>query len=215
MIRTMAISAALLLVSACAFAQGDPHPAAATAAEASLPHDRHEGLNVSADCYSELSRAKEKFGKANPFPVGILPVEVFLRNETSQPIRINLSTIQLTVHPTGSEQQEVNALPVQEVAAVVAHPNGPSAPHASRFPIGIPSASDSKTDKMLEVLRPLSLDADIVPPLGMIHGFVFFDLSRDMSLAKGASLYVPDVTVAVSQKTLMFFEVNLDRSSEQ
>jgi hypothetical protein len=66
---------------------------------------------------------------------------------------------------------------------------------------------------MLEVLRPLSLDADVVPPMGVIHGFLFFDLDRDLSLASDASLYVPDVSMVPSQKALMFFEVALGKSS--
>ena len=47
---------------------------------ASLPHDTHDGLTVLADPYTNKARGKERFGKANPMEVGILPVEVFLRN---------------------------------------------------------------------------------------------------------------------------------------
>jgi hypothetical protein len=217
MTRTISIPAALLLACVCAFAQGNSsssHAASSAArADDSLPHDAHEGLSVSADAYSDVARAKEKFGKANPVPLGILPVEVFLRNETAQPMRIDLSTIQLTVQPAGGHRQDIDSVPVQEVASAVAHPKGPSAPQARRFPIGIGSVTDSKTDKMMEVLRPLFLDAEVVPPMGMIHGFLFFDLDRDMSLASDASLYVPDVSIAASQKALMFFEVPLGKSS--
>jgi len=209
----------MLLVGAAALAQGNSRPgnaaSPAATAEESLPHDRHEGLSVSVDAYADLARAKEKFGKANPVPVGILPVEVFLRNETNQPIHIDLSTIQLTVRPAGSHAQDVDSLGVQEVAGAVAHPNGPPAPRARRFPIGVPSGTDSKTDKMLDILRPLSLDSDLVPPMGLIHGFLFFDLSREMSLARNASLYIPDVTTAPSQKALMFFEIPLDRPAQE
>jgi hypothetical protein len=219
MTRVFSISAALLLACACAFAQGNSSstPAASSAprADDALPRDAHEGLSVSADAYTDVARAKEKFGKANPVPLGILPVEVFLRNETTQPMRVDLSTIQLTVQPAGGHRQDIDSLPVQEVASAVAHPKGPSAPHARRFPIGIESPTDSKTDKMLEVLKPLALDADVVPPMAMIHGFLFFDLDRDMSLASDASLYVPDVSIAPSQKALMFFEVSLGNPSRQ
>jgi hypothetical protein len=219
MTRTISMPVALFLACVCAFAQGNSssnHAASSSAhVDDSLPHDTHEGLSVSADAYTDMARAKEKFGKANPVSLGILPVEVFLRNETTQPLRIELSTIQLAVHPPGARGQDIDSLPVQEVASVVAHPKGPSAPHTQRFPIGLESPTDSKTDKMLEVLRPLSLDADVVPPMGMIHGFLFFDLDRDMSLASSASLYVPDVSIAPSQKALMFFEVPLGKSSRQ
>ena len=33
-------------------------------------------MSVSADAYSNAERAKGKFGKANPVPAGILPVDV-------------------------------------------------------------------------------------------------------------------------------------------
>jgi hypothetical protein len=175
----------------------------------SLPEDRHEGLRVSVDPYADPARAKEKFGKANPLAVGILPVEIWMRNETPQPMHLELGTVQLAVHFESGRHQDIDWLDVQDVASEVAHPGGTPAPKARRFPVGLPSGTDKKTDKLLDILKPLSLDADIVPPMGTIHGFLFFDLSRDMSLAKKASLYVPDVTTVPSNKTLMFFEVPL------
>jgi hypothetical protein len=209
MIRAALIAAALLLLCASVQAQANAPAQDARQPDASLRHDRHEGLSVSADAYSDAGRAKDKFGKsADPVPMGILPVEVFLRNETDQPIHIDLSTIQLDVHPHGGAQDEdIDAMSVHDVAASVAHPHGPSAPQSRRFPVGIGSTSDKKADKVAEILAPLALDADVVPPNAMIHGFLFFDLGDDMSLAQTASIYVPDVTLLPSQKALMFFEV--------
>lgn len=214
MTRTVSIAAAVLLACACAHGQAN---SAAHQADDSLPHDRHEGLSVSADAYSDPARAKEKFGKgADPLPVGILPVEVFLRNETDQPMHVDLSTIQLDVHPHGGARDEdIDALSIHDVAASVAHPHGPSAPQSRRFPVGLPSSGDKKADKVADVLGPLALNSDIVPPMGMIHGFLFFDLGDDMSLAQTASIYVPDVTVVPSQKPLMFFEVPVGKGSRE
>lgn len=217
MIRMVCIAAAILLACAPAEVRANPPAQAAHQADDSLAHDRHEGLSVSADAYSDPARAKEKFGKsADPLQVGILPVEVFLRNETDQPMHVDLTTIQLDVHPHGGARDEdIDALSLHDVAASVAHPHGPSAPHASRFPVGLPSAGDKKADKVADALSPLALDSDIVPPHGMIHGFVFFDLGDDMSLAETASLYVPDVTLVPSQKALMFFEVPVGKESHE
>jgi hypothetical protein len=156
-----------------------------------------------------MERAKDKFGKANPLPVGMLPVEVFLRNETAQPLRVNMSTIQLEVHLQNGNHQDIDWVAPQEVANQVAHPGGPSAPQAKRFPIGVPSGADKKADKLAEILKPLALDVDVVPPMATIHGFLFFDLNHDLSLADTASLYVPDITNVRSSKPLMFFEVPL------
>ncbi len=49
----------------------------------------------------------------------------------------------------------------------------------------------------------------------MVHGFVFFDLGDDLSLAETASVYVPDVTIVPSQKALMFFEVPVGKESRE
>jgi hypothetical protein len=213
--RTVSLLFAALLACAGAFAQTSS-PAGDSAARpaqsaASLPQDRHEGMSVTADSYTDSARAKSKFGKANPLPAGILPVEITLRNETAQAIRINFETIQLTVHFESGRHQDLDWIPVGEVADAVAHPHGPSDPHPRRFPIGLPPTTDHKTDKLVDILKPLALDADIVPPLATIHGFLFFDLNGNMSLAENASLYMPDVTTLPANKPLMFFEVRLGK----
>jgi hypothetical protein len=213
--RTYSLLAAALLACAGAAGQSSSPPAKnnpSTNRPASLlPEDSHEGLAVSADAYAEPARTKEKFGKANPLPVGILPVEVFLRNESLQPLRINTGTIQLSVQFPSGRHQDVDCIAASEVAAIVAHPNGPPSPKSRRFPVGIGSITDKKTDQMLEILGPLALDADIIPPKATIHGFLFFDLNGDMSLVRSASLYVPDITSVASNKALMFFEVALGK----
>jgi hypothetical protein len=207
MMRSASLFSVIVLVCAGALAQSNA-PSGGSPAP-SLPRDQHDGLTLSADAYSNASRAKAKFPKANPYPVGILPVEVFLQNDTDQPLQLDLSTIQLQVTLNGREQS-VDWLTLREVANAIAHPNGPPAPSVKRFPIGIPMpGKDSKLDQIVNDLRPLSLDAEIVPPRGMIHGFLFFDMSHDMSLAEKATLYVPNVTVVATKKVLLFFEVAL------
>jgi hypothetical protein len=232
-ISVFAAMAAALLACEGAFAQGNAPPSSppitqssatqssaatgtsgaqfsATKAD-SLPQDKHDGLTVSADPYTQPGRSKSKFDKADPLPVGILSVEVFLHNETTHPFHINMETIQLVVHPRGGAEQNVDWMPAQDVAAAVAHPKGPSAPQQRRLPLGIGSSSDNKTDKLAGILKPLALGADVVPPMGTIHGFLFFNVDHDLSLAEGASLYVPDVTAIPGNKPLMFFEVEFGK----
>ena len=194
-------------------AQHDATPPSATPANKgdSLPQDKHEGLAISADPYTQTGRAKAKFDKANPLPAGILPVEVFLHNETTHPIRVNMETIQLVVHPKNGSQQNVDWMPALDVAKTIAHPSGSAAPQQRRLPLGLGSDPDKKTGQLAEILTPLALDADVVPPTGTLHGFLFFNLSHDLSLADSASLYVPDVTAVPGSKPLMFFEVAFGR----
>jgi hypothetical protein len=187
-----------------------------TAADANsaLAHDGHDGLTVSADPYVDKARGKEKFGKANPLDAGILPVEVFLRNDTQAPIQVNINTIQLEVRLRNGGKQQVDWLPAADVAALIAHPGG-VAPSQPRRVAGIPLPSgDKKADKLAEILQPFSLDADTVPPMHTLHGFLFFDVNHDASLASTAVLYVPDVMQIPSKKALMFFEVNLGKTDQ-
>ncbi len=192
----------LLAVPASAQKSSSPNP------ESSLPHDQHAGLTISAAPLTNPSRAKHIFGKSNPIEAGILPVEVFLRNDTSQPIQIALDTIELDIHYQNGSMDGVDSLAPEQVASAIAHPQGLSAPHERRFPIGISPIGDKKTEKALETIRPLALNSDIVPPMGSIHGYLFFDLQHDLSLVNQSSLYVPDAVIIPSKKPLIFFEVS-------
>lgn len=200
------LSALALLVAAVAPAQKDSSPSAAP--QASLPHDQHSGITVSAEPITDASRAKREFGKADPIPAGLLPVEVWLRNDTNDPVQIGLDTIQLEIHYQNGRMDGVDSLTPKQAAGAIAHPNGPAAPRERRFPIGMAPVGDKKADKLLEILRPLALNSDIVPPMGSIHGYLFFDLQHDMSVVSQSSLYIPDAVVIPSKKPLIFFEVS-------
>jgi hypothetical protein len=212
MTRMPRLATLILMVCVVALSQAGAQtnaPSIGTTAH-TLARDQHDGVTLTADAYAQAARSKAKFPKADPYPVGILPVEVFLSNDTDQPLQLNLSTIQLEVAQTDGRREGVDWLTLREVADAIAHPKGPSAPTARRFPIGIPMpGKDKKLDQLVRDLQPLSLDAEIIPPKGAIHGFLFFDVSHDMSVAAKASLYVPDVAVVSTKKPLIFFEVPL------
>ncbi|MGA9885729.1 MAG: hypothetical protein WBQ34_18585 [Candidatus Acidiferrales bacterium] len=195
--------AALVAVSTPA----QTNSSAASESQASFPHDQHDGITVSAAPLTNASRAKHIFGKANPLPAGILPVAVFLRNDTNEPIQIGLDTIELDIHYQNGRMDGVDSLAPAQVAGAIAHPHGP-APRERRFPIGMGSIGDKKADQLTDVLRPLSLSSDIVPPNGAIHGYLYFDLQHDMSVVDQSSLYIPDAVVIPSKKPLIFFEVS-------
>jgi hypothetical protein len=128
-------------------------------------------------------------------------------------VKLDLSTIQLEVHPEGGSRQSLDWLSPIEVATAVAHPHGPSSPKTRRFPVGVSVVKDDKRDKLLALLKPLALDSDIVPPMGSIHGFFFFDVGGNVPAPGEASLYIPDLSISTTRAPLMFFEVALGASS--
>jgi hypothetical protein len=208
-------SIAILLLCGGLRAQNNPaaHKGqqAAPDPEAARAHDHHDGLTVAADPYTDKARGKEKFGKANPLDAGILPVEIFMRNETNEPIHVDINTIQLEVQLRKGNRQQLDWLPPEDVAGLVAHPGGVTPSNRPRI-AGIPLPSgDKKTEKLAEILRPFTLDADVVPPMGALHGFLYFNVNYEMSLADTAVLYVPDASVIASKKALMFYEVRFGK----
>jgi len=209
---SLALAPALLLPCGAPLAQTNSAAASASGSSA-LPQDKHGGLTVSVDPYGDARRAKDEFGKtADPVPAGILAVDVYFKNETPHPIRVNLESVQLEVHFANGRHQDLDWLPIGQVAQMIRHPKGPSAPSARRFPVGIPlPGKDKKADEIVAQLRPVALDSDVVPPLGAMHGFLFFDVSHDFTAVQKSSLYVPDVTLLPDQTPLMFFEVPLSK----
>src|SRR3984885_14777063 len=157
-LNALALAACLMCSSALAQTPAAKHPSDSSATpNPSIAHDTHEGMTVTADPYTDRARAKEKFGKANPVEVGILPVEVFLRNESDHPIRVNLNTIQLEIHFQNGGQQDIDSLSPADAAYLIAHPKGPRGPKPSRIPsLNLPGG-DKKAAQMEDILAPLAL----------------------------------------------------------
>lgn len=209
----IAVVVAIACPCGSTFAQATPAVAPSSPA---LSQDKHAGLTISVDPYTDPHRSKDKFGKsANPVPVGILPVDVYFKNDTPHAMRVNLETVQLEVKSGEETHQYVDWLTVGQVANMIRHPGGSSsAPSARRFPVGIPvPGKDKKVDTIVDQLRPFVLNSNVIPPLGTIHGFLFFDVSHDFSAAQKASLYLPDVVLLPDDTPLMFFEVPLTKGS--
>ncbi|HEY4739692.1 MAG TPA: hypothetical protein VIH76_03765, partial [Candidatus Acidoferrales bacterium] len=53
------------------------------------------------------------------------------------------------------------------------------------------------------------LDADVIPPMATIHGYLFFDVDHDFALVPDSMLYIPDIKIVAGNKPLMFFEIPL------
>jgi len=177
--------------------------------------DAHQDFVVAAQAYGDAAQSKEKFGKgADPYPAGLLAVDVYFRNDMKLPVHVDLSTIRLDMDDPNGQKFHLEALRLAQAANDIAHPKGPATPSARRLPIPFPSG-DSKQQKVMDKLRPFTLQSDIVPPGGTIHGCVFFDVSHRFDLVPHATLYVPDVKSVASDTGLIYFEVALGHKHTQ
>ena len=144
----------LMVITVAPLATHAQAPAAAADPIADLQRDTHSGLTVAANPLTDPEQAKSIFGKADPVPLGVLPVEVFLKNDSQQPIRVDIDTIQLTVHTEHSGRQDIDWLSAQEVATLIVHPEG-VAPKKPQHIAGIPlPSSDKKVEKLAATLPP-------------------------------------------------------------
>jgi len=201
-----------LLVAALAFVACPAAHSQAPSPSSNLPKDTHQGFTISADPYTDAGRAKKEFGKADPYKAGILAVQVFFQNDLNAPVHVDLSTIRLDVKNPNGEHANIRALTVPQTAARIAHPKGPATPRPRHFP-GLPGgnlpAKDSKTQDVEDKLTPFSLQSDVVPSNGTLHGMIFFDISGQFDMVAHSSLYVPDVKSVASQNSMIYFEVPL------
>ena len=178
-----------------------------------LPKDTHQGFTISAAPYTDADRAKKEFGKADPYKAGILAVQVFFKNDLNAPVHVDLSTIRLDVKNPNGEHANIRALTVPQAAARIAHPKGLSSPKPRHFPVPLPGGNlpgkDGKAQDMEDKLTPFSLQSDVVPANGTLHGVIFFDVSGQFDMVSHSSLYVPDVKSVASQSSMIYFEVPL------
>jgi hypothetical protein len=201
-----------LLILALSLSTSQQAPPAPPRGPAEMPaHDRHEGLVIAADPCLDAAKSKSIFGKKNPYEAGILALEVFIKNEMQQPVRINLSAVRLEVSESEGGSQKLEALQPREVATLIVYPSGaPNPSSGRRLPGGIVvPLHDKKVDQVSDEIRPRTLDADVIPPLATIHGFLFFNLGHNFKVAADSTLYVPDLKIIPGSKPLMFFEVAL------
>jgi hypothetical protein len=190
--------------------QGEPPPPAPAPPSTVPAHDHHEGLTVTAEPCIDPAKAEQIFGKQNPYKGGILALDVSLHNETPQPMRITMNSIRLEIGASGEVRDKVESLTPRQVARLIIYPAGsPDVTTKRRLPTVNTPTHDKKVDKLTDALRPFALDADVIPPLATIHGYLFFDVDHDFALVPDAILYIPDVKIVQGNKPLMFFEIPL------
>lgn len=208
-LRSVLLTIAVLLLGSVVGAQ-TPDPAKMAARES------HEGLTIAVDPYTDEARVKQKFGKKHPYDAGILPVEVFFKNDTNLAIRVYLEEIRLLISPPEGGRQRLEPLAFETVIEKTLHEEkgGPEV-KKPRLPIPLPKSSGDRSKewkKLEEAWEALLLSGDVLPPQSVMRGFLFFDMGRHMDWAPFSRLLVPRLKVIEGGKELFFFEVDLSKA---
>jgi len=206
-----AVCAALAAVplSAQAPSSGAPSDVAALTA-----HDAHQGLLVAADPYVPVTRYKAKFGKRSPDEAGVVAIDVYFRNDSESPIRLNLDTVVLLISAPGESKQKLEPLAPEDVADMVILKNRPDPTTKRRLPLplpaGVPKSGKGKAwDEFAGTLRSAAMPTDVLPPHATVHGFFYFDIDHHYDWLSNARLDVPDLVFMLDKKALIFFDVDL------
>ena len=181
--------------------------------------DAHQDLLVAADPWVTAEEYKARFPKENPFDYGIMAIDVYFKNDGALPVRINLSTIRMTIVHKQSANEELPPLSSNDVANYMlgGKGNGKNPSKGSKLPIPIHPSDKSakKVQEMADVLHAVQLQTDLVPPHSIVRGLLYFDVDGHFEWTTTARLYVPDLRTMGTDKTLLFFDVDLGLAVEQ
>jgi hypothetical protein len=207
---------ALALIPASFFALGQVTTRGQSSA---LPpaSDSHEGLTISAEPWTDPGLYKQKFPKGSPFGAGIVAVQVAFRNDTNDSMKIDLNRIRLNITLSEDSQQGLEPLAPEDVADVAINSKSKD-PTARRKTIPLPTrlpraGRDKKWTQMVEAARDAAVPGSIVAPHQTMQGLLYFDLQGQLDLLSTARLYVPDITELEKNHPLLYFDIDLSRSS--
>lgn len=184
---------------------------------AALPaHDAHDDMVIAADPVTDAARSKQLFGKKHPHEAGLVAIELILRNDKSQAVRVNLEEIRLILEPRGGDRQRLRPLSLDEVVAAIVYKELPNpTARRKRLPGRLPLPGEKKEKEYAQVEAAINarmIEADVVPPRGTIRGMMFFDLGHRFELLRSARLLIPDLTVVPTGQALIFFELDLSKA---
>ena len=179
--------------------------------------DSHEGLTIAADPWLSAERYKQAFPKKSPYGAGILAIKVTLRNDSTESIKVGIERIRLNLAFDDNNRQELPALTSEQLADAVLHPRvkNPSKP---RIPLPVPSSAggrDKNWEEYQKRAEDNGLHAGVIAPHSTNEGLLYFDLQNQFDLLANARLHIPDLLALERNQALMYFDIDLSRSTSR
>lgn len=162
-------------------------------------HQTSEKVTIGAAPYETAEKAREAFGKLNPYQYGVLPVLVVIQNDSAQAIRMDRVRVDY-VAPDGNH---VDATP----AADVRYLNGPRQPKVVTGPLPTAGPRISRKKNPLDAweIEGRAFSAKMIPPGQSAGGFFYFQTGH----GPHGRLYVTGIAEAASGRELLYFEFPL------
>jgi hypothetical protein len=189
---------ALFLSIAAAFAADKDKPFHVGPAEGYANKQAQGRVTVAADPYDSAEKAKDAFGKLNPYQHGVLPVLVVIRNDGTKALRLD----RIKAVYAGPNNSKVDATPAGDVR----YARGPRKPDVVTGPTGGPRIGRSRKNPLdAWEIEGRGFSAKMLPAGESAHGFFYFQTG----LHRGATLLLSGLAEADSGTELFFFEIPL------
>jgi hypothetical protein len=214
-ILSLAVPFVAVAISACLCTGSAPQSGTPRSIETSSL-ESHEGLTISARPWTAAGLYKEAFPKKSPYSAGILAIHVAFRNDSNYSLKVSLDRIRLSFHIDEDNRQEVQALTAEQVADEILKPGGKDPTKRSKIPlpVSIPKTSkDKQWHELQQQAEIAGVPASVIAPHSTVQGLLYFDMQGQFDLLSGAHLYIPDVNVMESNRSLTYFEIDLSHAA--
>jgi hypothetical protein len=175
--------------------------------------ESHEGVTISAKPWTQAAQYKEKFPKKSPFAGGVMAVQVAVRNDSEEAVKIALERIRLSFQLDDDNRQELQPMKAEEVADAVLRPAAKDPTKTRRLPLPLPTGGNKNKEfvELQNAVQNAAVPTSVVAAHSSVQGLLYFGMEGQFDLLRTAHLYVPDVTVMGKDHGLTYFEIDLSR----
>jgi hypothetical protein len=169
-----------------------------------ISHQASEKVTIGASVYDTPEKAKEAFGKLNPYQYGVVPLLIVIQNDSGQTIRVDRIQVDY-VAPDGSH---VDATPAPDIRYL----NPARQPKVVTGPIPTAGPRLSRHKNPLDAweIEGRAFSAKMIPAGESAGGFFYFQTGH----RPGARVYVTGLAEASSGRELLYFEFPLKDESK-
>jgi hypothetical protein len=180
--------------------------------------DTHEGMSIGVEPWTQGSLYKQKFPKKSPFSGGVVALQLTLRNDSDESIKIDVQSIRLILLIGEDNRQELSPLSAEDVADTVLLSNNGRDPTQRRNPLPIPvgkprPSRDRNWTELKDACQNAAVPSSVVAAHSTMVGLVYFDMRSEWDLLQTAKVYLPNLMSMSTKRPLSYFEIDLSHGA--